>query len=78
MLLAFLALGLLASGEMTGQLLCCCYFGNSLTEAALLLLWPAGCSLAHWQQAQGTEAEAPERQALLAVLAREQQTCEVG
>jgi len=38
----------------------------------------AGCSLAYWEQAQGTEAEAAERDALLAVLAREQQTCKVG
>lgn len=37
-----------------------------------------GCSLAHWEQAVGTQAEAGERGALLAVLDREQQMCEVG
>ena len=42
------------------------------------MLLSAGCSLAHWEQARGAEAEAAERDALLAVLGREQQTCEVG
>lgn len=39
---------------------------------------PPGCSLAHWEQASGTAAEAAERTALLAVLDREQQMCEVS
>jgi hypothetical protein len=33
--------------------------------------------MAHWEQARGTDAEAAEAQALLAVLARELRTCEV-
>ncbi|KAI3437691.1 hypothetical protein D9Q98_000140 [Chlorella vulgaris] len=37
--------------------------------------WLLGCSLAHWEQARGSEAEKREREALLAVLNREQQTC---
>ena len=32
----------------------------------------------HWEQARGGEGELAEQAALLAVLAREQQTCEVG
>jgi geranylgeranyl transferase type-2 subunit alpha len=38
--------------------------------------WLLGCSLAHWEQAVGTPAEAGEQAALLAVLGREQQMCE--
>ncbi|KAL4433395.1 hypothetical protein ABPG77_010248 [Micractinium sp. CCAP 211/92] len=38
--------------------------------------WLLGCSLAHWERARGTPDEAAERAALLAVLAREQQTCQ--
>lgn len=38
--------------------------------------WLLGCSLAHWEQARGTASEAGERVTLLAVLAREQQTCQ--
>ena len=37
---------------------------------------PAGCSLAHWEQARAGPEEQAERQALVGVLAREAQMCE--